>query len=266
MKIKQLSLVKLGGSIITNKSKPFTVQEEVLVDLVGQIKKAWKIKAGELILGHGSGSFAHVPAEKYQTMKGKVEEQSVYGAAVVEDTASQLNRIVVAECLKQGLPAFSVKPSDFVSLNGGKVESYRLESLKTALNQGFLPVVYGDVILDRANGFTIWSTEKVLNFLAEKLNGGEYKVKKVIHCAEMDGFLVEGQVVEVINAKNFETMKKHVKETQGFDVTGGMLHKIEEALVSARGGVDSYIVGGNHGGNLYRTIVDKKFVGTRITA
>ena len=259
-----LTLIKLGGSIITNKSKPFTVQEEVLVDLVGQIKKAWNTGKVSLILGHGSGSFGHVPAEKYKTKEGLVDTQSVYGAAVVEDAACQLNRIVVAECLKQGLPAFSVKPSDFLLLKNSKVSSIRLENLLTALTQGFLPVVFGDVILDTEKGFTIWSTEQILNLLAAKIHRRYFTVDKVIHCAETDGFLVNNQVVPEINLQNFEEMKQHIKETFGFDVTGGMLHKIQEGLASAQSGIDSYIVGGNHGGNLYRTIMNKNFIGTRI--
>lgn len=259
-----LTLVKLGGSLITNKSKPFSLRAEVLSGLVGQIKKAWGEDGMRMILGHGSGSFAHVPAEKYRTIEGRVGNQSVYGAAVVEDAASQLNRIVIGECLKQNLPAVSVRPYDFLTLENGRVKAVNLDNLLTSLDQGFLPVVYGDVVLDTKNGFTIWSTEKVLNLLAEEMVKSGEEVTKVIHCGETDGFLAGDKVVEEINTKNLKEMKKHVGATNGFDVTGGMLHKIEEAMVTARVGIESYIIGGNHGGNLYRAISGREFIGTRI--
>lgn len=255
-------LVKLGGSLITNKSKPMTLREEVLVDLVGQVKRTWGKTQGRLVLGHGQGSFGHVPAEKYHTIEGRVGEQSVYGAAVVEDVASQLNRIVVGECLKQGLPAVSIRPFDFARVNG-KTELW-LGNLLQALEEGFLPVVYGDVVLDETKSFTIWSTEKVLNELVGGLLLRGVEVNKVIHCGDVDGFLVKGKVVEEINAVNLVKMKKEITETQGFDVTGGMLHKVEESMLSAKQGVESYIIGGNHGGNLYKALTGGKFVGTRI--
>ena len=38
---KKLVLVKLGGSLITNKSKPFTERRDIITDVVSQIKRAW---------------------------------------------------------------------------------------------------------------------------------------------------------------------------------------------------------------------------------
>jgi isopentenyl phosphate kinase len=262
--MEKIILIKLGGSLITNKSKPLELRAEVLADLVSQVKKAWDETEDSIILAHGSGSFGHVPAEKYKTIDGKIHEQSVYGAAVVEDVASQLNRIVVGECLKQNLPAVSIRPFDVLHLDKGKVKRVDLDSLIHSLSLGFLPVLYGDVVLDLKTGFTIWSTEKVLNLLASEMKIRGMKVDKVIHCGETDGFLVKDKVVPEINLGNVMEMKKFVGTTKGFDVTGGMLHKVEEALITAEAGIDSYIIGGNHGGNLFRAIVGEEFIGTRI--
>lgn len=259
---KKVVMIKLGGSLITNKSKPYSLREEVLVDVVKQVKRAW----GEeylVILGHGSGSFAHVPAEKYKTIEGKVGDESVYGYAVVEDAASKLNRLVVDECLKQGLPAVSMRISNMV-LAGLESQRFVKENVKKVLELGLLPVFFGDTVLGGERDFTIWSTEKILNFLAVELES-DFEIKKIIHCGETEGFMVDGKVVESIDQNSFEELKKHVHETNGFDVTGGMLHKVEEALESAKRGVDSYIVGGLKKGNLYKTLIEERFVGTKIT-
>ncbi len=262
---KPVILVKLGGSLITNKSKPFSERREVIADVVGQIKKAYDENGLELVVGHGGGSYPHVPAEKYRTMEGNIHEESVYGAAVVEDAAAQLNRIVVGEFLKQKIPAVTVNPSSLMLLDNGKLSGAFLKVIEKMLKLRMVPVVYGDVIFDRKSGFTIWSTEKLLNFLAQSWLKERKRVNKIIHCGETDGFLVDGKVVEKITPKTFGGLKKHIQATQGFDVTGGMLHKIEEALAAAKNGIDSYIIGGNHGGNLYRAIKGKEFIGTKIT-
>lgn len=260
----KLTLVKLGGSLITNKSKPLTLREDVLTDVIAQIARA--INAGHtIILGHGSGSFAHVPAEKYQTIKGKVDYQSVYGAAVVEDAASQLNRIVVSEALKQSLPAISLRPFDFLSLGDNSVDSIFSTVVRQSLHQGFLPVTYGDVVMAKSIGFTILSTERILNILSLELRD-EFTITKVIHCGETDGFLVDGRVIDVIDLSSITSIKEAIHETAGFDVTGGMWHKVEESMFLAKQGIDSYIVGGNHGGNLYRCIVGDTCIGTKVTA
>lgn len=261
----KLTLIKLGGSLLTNKSKLFTLKEDVLESVIGQLVKAWS-EGERFVLGHGSGSFAHVPAEKYKVIQGKIDEQSVYGASMVADAAAQLNRIVIAESLKQKLSTISLPPSSLFISKSKQASEVNLLPIVTSLNIDLVPVVYGDLILDLDQGFTIWSTESVLNTIANNWQDDQYQITKVIHCGETDGFLVKDQVVPEINTNNFEEMKQSISETAGFDVTGGMLHKIEESLSLARTKqIDSYIVGGNHGGNLYRAITGKDFIGTRVT-
>ena len=256
-------LLKLGGSLITNKSKPYSERAEVIVDLVGQIKKAWEKNKKPMIVGHGGGSYPHVPAEKYKTIEGNKNGESVYGAAMVAYAAAQLNRIVVAEFLRQNLPAVSLGPLSYMTVKGNKARVF-IDSIEEAVRLKMIPVIYGDLVFDKSTGFTIWSTERLLNLLAEKyLNLGK-SVDKVIHCGETDGFLVKGKVLKKINGEGLGSIKKHIEKTQGYDVTGGMLHKIKECMRVAKRGVDSYIIGGNHGGNLYRAIVGDKFIGTKI--
>lgn len=261
----KLTLVKLGGSLITNKSKLFTLREDVLKNAVGQLVKAWN-EGERFVLGHGSGSFAHAPAEKYQTIKGRLDKQSPYGAAMVSDAACQLNRLVVAECLKQKLPAITISPMAISRAKSRIATSVNLWPILSSLKAGLVPVVYGDPILDSDQDYTIWSTETVLNNIALQWGSSDYQITKVVHCGETDGFMVNGKVVLEINSNNFEQMRQSITETAGFDVTGGMLHKVEESLrLAQEKGIDSYIIGGNHGWNLYRAIVGQDFVGTKVT-
>jgi isopentenyl phosphate kinase len=263
---KTLTLIKLGGSLITNKSKPFTLQRKMLENVVAQIKQAHD-EGARLIVGHGSGSFAHVPAEKYRTIEGNINNESVYGAAVVEDVASQMNRIVVGEMLKQNITAVTQQSASLFSLATRDARpEISLKNIQSLLGGGFVPVVYGDVLFTQDGNFTIYSTEKVLNNLALALRSAGETIGKVIHCGETDGFLKNGQVVKTITTQTHQLMLSAMDKAKGFDVTGGMEHKVEMALSLAQEGVDSFIVGNNHGGNLYRTIVGQEYIGTKITA
>ncbi|MCK4779600.1 MAG: acetylglutamate kinase, partial [Candidatus Lokiarchaeota archaeon] len=59
-------LLKLGGSLLTDKDEPFSIREDVVKNVVKQI-----IDANEkLILIHGGGSFGHPLAREYSISKG----------------------------------------------------------------------------------------------------------------------------------------------------------------------------------------------------
>ena len=66
---KPLILLKLGGSLITDKTKPYTANIPVIKRLAREIHEAREEKDINLIVGHGGGSFPHVSAKKYQTHK-----------------------------------------------------------------------------------------------------------------------------------------------------------------------------------------------------
>lgn len=264
---KPLFFIKLGGSIITHKEIPMAVRQKELTSLVGQIAQAQKaLPAVDFIVGHGQGSFAHVPASKYQTMNGFSSEESVLGMAIVQDAAAQLNRKVVYECIQQGLPAVTCAMSNMVVTDKRKTKVRFLTVLETYLEKGLFPVTYGDVLVDTSQGCTIWSTEEVLSFWAQEFLSQGYEIKGVVHVTEVPGFLdPDKKIIPEISVQTWPELKKMLTQTKGFDVTGGMGLKIEESLQLAEKGVVSTVLSGE-GNNLYRFLVGEKFTGTQVIA
>ena len=75
--MQELVFLKLGGSLITDKTKPFTPRLDVMDDLALQISTALQTHPDlRLILGHGAGSFGHVPASEYHTRDGLPPQES----------------------------------------------------------------------------------------------------------------------------------------------------------------------------------------------
>ena len=63
--LTMLTFLKLGGSLITDKDSPHTARPEILRRLAEEIAAARQHNpAMQLIIGHGSGSFGHMPAKK----------------------------------------------------------------------------------------------------------------------------------------------------------------------------------------------------------
>ena len=70
--MRELVFVKLGGSLITDKTKPFTARMDIIKRLAEEIHEAKGEGKLKLLIGHGGGSFPHVPAKKYQVHKGVI--------------------------------------------------------------------------------------------------------------------------------------------------------------------------------------------------
>ena len=61
-----IQLLKLGGSLITDKANAKTPRRETLSRIALEIAayRRYAGADGRLILGHGSGSFGHIPADR----------------------------------------------------------------------------------------------------------------------------------------------------------------------------------------------------------
>jgi Predicted archaeal kinase len=105
-----------------------------------------------LLIGHGAGSFGHVPAKKYGTRQGVHTPQEWLGFAEVWKEAAALNRLTTDALLAAGLPVVSFSPCASVTARDGKVEVWELYPIRSALEAGLVPLVFGDVIFDRQRG------------------------------------------------------------------------------------------------------------------
>ncbi len=84
----ELVLVKLGGSLITDKDKPYTARREVITQLVEQVSLIKHENPNlKLIIGNGAGSFAHQSANKYNTINGFSCDEEKLGFCLVHQDA-----------------------------------------------------------------------------------------------------------------------------------------------------------------------------------
>ncbi|MEM4662401.1 MAG: isopentenyl phosphate kinase, partial [Candidatus Diapherotrites archaeon] len=178
--MKELVLVKLGGSLITNKCIKEKARTDMIARLASEIRSTLKYK--RLIVAHGGGSFPHYPAKKYRVNDGITNKDSLKGFCLTNDSAARLNRIVVGTFIKKGINAMSLQPSAFIMCTNGKIENLDVKIIKFALKKGLLVVPYGDAVLDRTKGITIVSTEQLLAELAVRLNA-----KRIVVAGIVDG-------------------------------------------------------------------------------
>lgn len=262
--MKKIALVKLGGSIITDKSRPYTARPEIIKSLAKEIKKTWD-RGHRFVIAHGGGSFSHTSASQYQTHEGIKKPADVFGLAVVQQDALKINRIVNEIFLAEGLPVLSFIPSSFTLARNRSLEDIFARPIIQALKIGALPLVFGDVILDKDLGCCIYSGEATLDNLIRPLLQAGFEIDKVIQCGDTDGvYDEEGKTIAKIGLQSFAEWKQLFGGSGATDVTGGMRHKIEESLKMAEMGIDSLIINGGKVDNLLRAILGKDAGGTLI--
>ncbi len=225
--LAELVFVKLGGSLITDKTAVQSTRPEVIARCAAEIAAAWR-EGMRLVVGHGSGSFGHAEARRYGTRQGVRSPEEWYGYARVAQVARRLNVLVVAALLEEGVPAVPVSPSATAIARGGELQHLDDGAVAGLLERGAVPVVHGDVALDEEWGGTIVSTEQVLIHLAPRL-----QPRRLVLAGEVAGVFSADPGVDAdatlylrITAANYEEVLHHLGGARGADVTGGMADKV----------------------------------------
>jgi isopentenyl phosphate kinase len=257
--LKKITLVKLGGSVITDKKVPYVAKTKVIKRLAKELKAC----PNGLIIAHGSGSFGHTSAALFGGKKGY---KTTIGIAKVARDAMEINRIVMNILVNEGLSAISFRPLSMIMTNKGKTASVFFKTLEEALKQGLIPVVYGDVILDEKWKSTIYSGETTLNNIALYLKAKGFVINKIIEVGETNG-VINGQkeTIGKISKASWLKTKQFIFNPNRVDVTGGMTHKISEALAIAKKGIETLIINGNKTNELSNAILGKQTKGTVIS-
>ncbi|MBV8202037.1 MAG: hypothetical protein JOZ15_15565 [Acidobacteria bacterium] len=285
----KVTLVKLGGSLLTDKSAIDAARSAVLARLAQEIAQGLRAApgasgaaAGEaaagagqgtkpaLVIAHGSGSFGHVAARRHGLASGLRDAAQLPGVSHTQERAAALHWQVCAALAAAGLHPFSLAPSSSVVADGGRPLAIFVEPLLLALGHGLLPVLYGDVVLDRRQGVAICSTERLFELLAGELPAHGVRVERVLWLGETDGvYDAAGRTVARLGAGDWARrgeLRGAIGGAAGTDVTGGMLHRVETALALAARGIPSLIANGATPGLLAAALRGEPVAGTEIAA
>ncbi len=254
--VRELVLVKLGGSLITEKTQEETPRLEVMSRLAEELAATLpqlRSRGIGVLLGHGSGSYGHVAAKRHGYREVAAGERRRTGAGAIHNRAETLHCMLVTALVRAEIECLSLAPSTFlVARDGAPVECWS-RTVEMALHGGLVPVVYGDVVLDESVGYSICSTETVLSALLERLREAGFSMQSAVWLGETDGILdAEGRTLTTIRSgggppREGETLAA-LGEAAGADVTGGIRHRFETVSRLAEEGVRSLLVNGLRAG------------------
>lgn len=256
-------ILKIGGSVITDKTGELSARTEIINRVAEEIKKA---NLKNLIIVHGGGSFGHPTAKKYAIKEGFKEESQKVGFAETHHVMTVLNGLFMDALIWHNIPAISISPSSFITTRNGRIQFFNDMIIKSLLRIEISPVLYGDVILDDQLGFTIISGDQIVSYLAKK-----FRAKKIVMGVDVDG-LFDSDPKKSDNSKLFEnlTLKELVKNKENFclsnssDITGGMLGKINELTSAIEQGIPVSIINANKKNRIYKALIGVEVEGTSI--
>lgn len=263
--------LKLGGSLITDKTRLETARLDVLDQLAGELQAARTMAPHlHILLGHGSGSFGHAAAARHGTRRGVSGAAGWLGFTEVADAAARLNRIVVGRLLAAGVPVWSIQPSASARCTDGQLVDWQTDAIELAFERCLTPLVYGDTVLDTVRGGTIASTEELFGWLTPRL-----EPVRIVLAGVVDGVYDSDPLanpaaarIPVITPATLPAIATKLGGSHGVDVTGGMLSKVSEMcnLVAAHPQTEVRLVSGLRTDAVLNAVLGSDPGGTRILA
>jgi len=249
--------LKLGGSLITDKTQIEHARKPIIRRLAREIKAACEARPDlQIVLGHGSGSFGHVAAKKHGTREGVKDRSGWLGYTEVAAAAARLNQIVTDLFVAEGVPVVSLPPSASARCDDGRLSYLDTFVLRAMLEHGLVPLVQGDVALDTVRGATIVSTEDVFIYLIR-----EFPPTHILLAGEVAGVYersdMMGAIIPVITPDNVAQYASALGGSHGTDVTGGMIGKVKQMLdvVQHHPAIEARIFSGAVRGNVQRLLI-----------
>ncbi|SDF68100.1 isopentenyl phosphate kinase [Halorientalis regularis] len=212
-------VVKLGGSVVTEKDEPETLDEAAIERAARAVASADE----EVVVVHGGGSFGH----HYATRHGVSRTDGTADALAVREihgAMKRLNDAMVEALADAGVTAVPVHPLSAGARDGEGQLDLPTGQVRTMLGEGFVPVLHGDVVAHVGAGATIVSGDELVVALATGVDAD-----RVGLCSAVPGVLdADDDVIDRIDA--FEDVAAVLGGSDAADVTGGMAAKVRTLL------------------------------------
>ena len=249
-------LIKLGGSVVTDKSKVATARHDVIDRLAQEIAQA----PGKKLIVHGGGSFGHIKAKEHNLHLGFTEDSQRDGICMVQKDMRDLNRMIEDGFHKAKVPVASIPAGAITTFDNGQLMDFPSNVFSHYLDIGIMPITFGDVVVDKSKGIAICSGDDIMLKLAQDL-----KAKRCIFVTKVDGIFAtypspegEGPIPVIRPGQNI----KFTVEDQ--DVTGSMQRKLDLMFEIARTGCRVEVINGLVPGRLASALNNEDYLKTEI--
>ena len=264
LKMSGRIVIKLGGSLITDKATEKTLKKEVL-DTVSKVIATIVNKGYSLVLVHGAGSFGHLLAKKWSIVEGAdsqfIDRQRRAVIQIREDMR-ELNSGVSTSLALFGINSIGNPPSDW-AVGTGKDFKGDLAFFERDPEEP-VPITFGDAVDTlRDDEFGILSGDDLMLRLSIELPNVTHSIFLLGDSAglmDRPPNQEDAQLLPSWNPNN-KVASEHDSE---IDVTGGIRLKINRASEIASEVDQVWLLDGREPSRMLELLETGRTIGTKI--
>jgi len=253
-------LVKLGGSVLTDKARLRTPRRPTIARLARELSGA----SEPLMVVHGAGSYGHILARRHRLHEGRPDRVKLVAGARVQRDVKALDALVVDAMIAAGLAPVSLAPSALLTMDDGRVASFDATPFRDYAGMGLTPVTFGDVVRDRVRGIAICSGDVLMLELAKA-----FRPTRVVFVADVDGLFTAdpkrrrgARFLEAVRVDDLGAID--FTPARAADVTGSIEGKVRRMFEIAATADECVILNGNVKNRLRDAVRGRPVVGTHV--
>lgn len=247
-----VTIVKLGGSVLTDKIRPLSFEEATARRLAGEIRQSGAVP----VIVYGTGTFGKNYARHYSRPERATADWRIFQLTTraIRLLGENLSRTLHDE----GVPHCLIPANALFCRRDGRLGWYGPGPLAQLLDCGVAPVLCGDVLAEAKDCFRIISSDDIIPFLSQDTPAGS-----CVFVTDVDGVLDDrGELITELNTADGPVASLGGPD----DITGAMDAKVVAARQAAWHGADVVIVNGRVPGRLRAALRGEAVIGTRVVA
>lgn len=227
---RKLTVIKLGGSLLTDKSTPYTANEQIISSVAKEIKEC--IDAGlieDLIIVHGVGSFGHVPVLKHKLHLGFQTPDQLLAMSQTQKEINEFRLMLCQKFIESGVPVNLLQASSFCISEKMQISHSFLEAITGYISIGMIPLTGGDMLYDSKMGFSVGGGDQLVVLFVKALGAD-----RVLFVSDVDGVYdsdpkrnPHAKILELVTIESLKDIIEKTDNSSLKDASGAMKGKLQ---------------------------------------
>lgn len=234
MSARPLVVLKVGGSLVSDKAGARNLDLEALAGYARRFAELAQV--ADAVLVAGGGAFGH------GAVRG-LDPGSRTAALGLTEATFAVKWAWVRALADAGVPALPVQVAAVATVRDGRPEMTD-DVVRRLLDAGVTPVLAGDCVPDATGHLRVVGSDVVPLLVVERLA----RPARVVMLTDVPGILTGGpggDVVPLVDPDDPAPAFEHLWETPAWDTSGSMAGKLGALLACAASGADCTIMRGS---------------------